>query len=298
VIRHGLIMLFALFSSPLYANPARPLASQATRSYEEGDFAAAAEGFSQAAAEAEETRLDPAVARYNQANALLADGREGEAADRYTEALRTTNLDLQTRIYFNRGIAIAHSIDPITDPEQVGPARERLLEAMDMFEKAILLDAADRDAKKNYELIHRQRMDMETELGKSFFEQAEAQLREFQAGDAKENYQQAKLQFDYILNKVAPDHAESREYLERIAERLDMLQKAVDDARRDLDTAHQQINRYQYLAAARILSAETDSRKYALDMEPDLKKKYEEATQKSAEVLQIIQELSKLGPRV
>ena len=49
------------------------------------------------------------------------------------------------------------------------------------------------------------------------------------------------------------------------------------------------------MLAARRLTTETDNRKYAFDLKPDLKKRYEETIQKNQDVLKIIQELSTLG---
>ena len=74
-----------------------------------------------------------------------------------------------------------------------------------------------------------------------------------------------------------------------------MLKRAVDDAEHDLEVALQYIEDYQYMLAAQRLTTETDERKYAFDIKPDLKKKYEETIQKNQEVLKIIQELSNLN---
>ena len=45
------------------------------------------------------------------------------------------------------------------------------------------------------------------------------------------------------------------------------------------------------MLAAQRLTMESDERKYAFDLQPDLKKQYEETVQKNQEVLKIIQDL-------
>ena len=74
-----------------------------------------------------------------------------------------------------------------------------------------------------------------------------------------------------------------------------MLTRSVQEAQQDLDLALQQIDDYQYMLAAQRLTTLTDERKYAFDIKPDLKKKYEETIQKNDEVLKIIKELSTLN---
>ena len=74
-----------------------------------------------------------------------------------------------------------------------------------------------------------------------------------------------------------------------------MLPRAVEDAEHGLKAALQFIEDYQYMLAAQQLTTETDERKYAFDIKPDLKKKYEETIQKNQEVLKIIRELSNLN---
>jgi hypothetical protein len=74
-----------------------------------------------------------------------------------------------------------------------------------------------------------------------------------------------------------------------------MLRRAVEAAESDLATALRQIDEYQYMLAAQRLTTETDERKYAFDLKPDLKNEYEETIQKNQEVLKIIRELSTLN---
>ncbi len=244
----------------------------------------------------EKTALEfPDIGHYNLGNAHYRNGDYEAAEEAYNEALRTTDLELQAKAYFNRGNALLARTTVMAGPEQIGLAAELAFQATDMYEKTILLDPEDLDAKRNYEKAQQLRLKLEYNKGKWLFDQAESLLQEYKAKDAKKYYQQAKLQFEHILEDVDPNHGESQQLLPKVAERLDMLRNALEEAEQDLVIAIQQIRDYQYMLAAQRLTTETDNRKYAFDLKPDLKKKYEETIQKNQDVLKIIQELSTLG---
>jgi len=153
----------------------------------------------------------------------------------------------------------------------------------------------DLAAKRNFERARNLRIKLEFNRGKWLYDQAESLLKEFKAKDAKKNYLQAKTQFEHILNDIDPNQNKSKQYLKNVEDRLEMLRKAVEETEQNLATAIQQIKDYQYILAAQRLVAMTDSRKYAFDLKPDLKKKYEETVKKDQEVLKIIKELSTLN---
>jgi tetratricopeptide (TPR) repeat protein len=257
--------------------------------YKAGDYTNAVQAL-------EKTALEfPDLGNYNLGNAHYRNG-DFEAAERaYTEALRTTDLALQAKAYFNRGDALLARTTVLTGPEQIDLAAELAFQAEDMFEKAILLDPADLATKQNFEKARQLRLNLEFNKGKWLFDQAEALLKEFKAKDAKRNYEQAKTQFEHILKDIDPNQNKSTQYLKNVEERLEMLRKAVEVAEQDLATAVQYIEDYQYMMAAKQLTTETDDRKYAFDLKPELKKKYEETIQKNQDVLKIIQELSTLN---
>jgi len=237
----------------------------------------------------------PDAGNYNLGNANYRLGDYETAAENYNEALRTTDLALQAKAYFNRGNALLARTTTMTGNEKIGMAIECAFQAVDMYEKAILLDPGDLAAKQNYERASQLRLQLEYNLGKWYYDQAEALLQEYKAKDAQTNYRKARMQFEHILADIDPNHAESEQYLPRVQERLDMLARAVEEARKDLDVALQQIDDYQYMLAAQRLTTLTDERKYAFDIKPDLKKEYEETIQKNDEVLNIIKELSTLN---
>ena len=237
----------------------------------------------------------PDTGSYNLGHANYRLGDYEKAEQNFNEALRTTDLALQAKAYFNRGNALLARTTTMTGSQQIGMAIECAFQAVDMFEKAILLDPGDLAAKQNYERARQLRVKLEYNLGKWYHDQAESQLQEYQAKDAQTNYRRALMQFEHILEDVDPYHAEAEQYLPKVTARLDMLARAVEEAEHDLDTALQQINDYQYMLAAQRLTTATDERKYAFDIKPDLKKKYEEIIQKNDGVLKIIRELSTLN---
>lgn len=244
----------------------------------------------------EKTVLEfPAIGNYNLGNAQYRVGDYEAAAENYNEALRTTDLALQAKAYFNRGNALLARTTTLTGPEQIGLAIELAFQAMDMFEKSILLNPEDLEAKQNFERAQQLRLQLEYNLGKWYYDQAEALLQEYKAKDAQTNYRLAGEQFEHILEDVDPNHGEAAQYLPKVGERLEMLRLAVEAAEYDLEVALKQIEDYQYMLAAQRLTTETDERKYAFDIKPDLKKKYEETIRKNQEVLEIIRELSNLN---
>ena len=259
------------------------------KAYKRGDYTNAVQAL-------EKTALEfPSIGNYNLGNAQYRLGDYEAAEESFNEALRTTDLELQAKAYFNRGNALLARTTALSGPEQISLAIELAFQAMDMFEKSILLAPEDLAAKQNFERAGQLRLKLEYNLGKWYFEQAETLLQEYKAKDAQTNYREARKQFEHILQNIDPNHGEAAQYLPKVAERLEMLQRAVEDAGHDLEVALQFIEDYQYMLAAQRLTTETDERKYAFDIKPGLKKEYEETIQKNQDVLKIVRELSTLN---
>ena len=259
------------------------------KSYKAGNYTNAVESLRKTALEF------PAIGNYNLGNAQYRQGDYESAAATYNEALRTTDIELQAKAYFNRGNALLARTTELTGQEQIGTAIELSFQAVDMFEKAILLAPDELAAKQNFERAQQLRLKLEYNLGKWYFDQAESLLQEYKAKDAQWDYRLAKKQFEHILENIDPGHGEAAQHLPTIAERLQMLDLAVEAAEYDLNTALRQIEDYQYMLAVQWLTTETDERKYAFDIKPDLKKQYEETIQKNQDILKIVEELSSLN---
>ncbi|QBG45998.1 tetratricopeptide repeat protein [Verrucomicrobia bacterium S94] len=279
-----LLLLISAFSVKAEDTP-RSSMRKGLKAYKSGNYTNAIEHL-------EKTVLEfPDIGNYNLGNAHYRAGDYEAASDAFNEALRTTDLELQFKAYFNRGNALLARTTALTKTEEISLAIELAFQAMDMFEKAILLQPDHLEAKQNFERAHTLWGNLEYNLGRWYFDQAEELLPQFKAKDAQQNYQLAKKQFEHILKNVDPNHPEALQYLPKVNDRLEMLALAVEAAEIDLDVALKYISDYQYILAAKRLTTETDERKYAFDIKPDLKKKYEETIQKNQEVLKIIQDL-------
>ena len=165
------------------------------KAYKRGDYTNAVQTL-------EKTALEfPAIGNYNLGNAQYRLGDYEAADESYNEALRTTDLELQAKAYFNRGNALLARTTALSGPEQIGMAIELAFQAMDMFEKSILLAPEDIEAKQNYERAWHLRLKLEYNLGKWYFDQAETLLQEYKAKDARTQLPQAMKQFEHILAK-------------------------------------------------------------------------------------------------
>lgn len=142
-------------------DPARRALEEGLRHFDAKAYDEAAKAFEHAVQAAPQQKLDPAVAQYDQATALLEGGQAQQAAEKYATALRSTDLDLQGKAYFNRGNALAAMAGQEEQQGQLDPAGRALDEAVAMFENAILLMPQDEDAKVNYELALKKKQELE-----------------------------------------------------------------------------------------------------------------------------------------
>jgi len=145
-----------------------------TKAYGAKQFEEARQSFEQAATNAVAQQLDPAVARYNAAAADYRLGQMDAAADRLAEALRTGDLRLQQKAWFNRGDTLLGRMGALEQQGKLDDAQKAAKEAATHFEQAILLDPADADAKVNYELC----LQLQQELEKKKKEQEEQQKKD------------------------------------------------------------------------------------------------------------------------
>lgn len=142
--------------------------------YRAKQFDAAKKSFFEAGTNAVSQQLDPAVAKYNEATASYRMGQVDAAVERFAEALRTSNLPLQQRAWYNRGDALLGQMAAQEQQGKFSEAKKLAEEAATHFERAILLDPADADAKVNYELCLR----LQQELEKKKQEQEQQQQKQ------------------------------------------------------------------------------------------------------------------------
>jgi Ca-activated chloride channel family protein len=158
--RYSGLLTVLLVASVRAADP-RSVLDSGVEAYRARQFEAAQKAFSEAATNAASAQLDPAVARYDEGSAAYRLGRADTAAERFAEALRTGNLPLQQRAWYNRGDALLGQMAAQQQQGKFEYAQKLAGEAATHFEQAILLDPGDVDAKVNYELSLRLQQEME-----------------------------------------------------------------------------------------------------------------------------------------
>lgn len=162
------------------ADDPRTLLRRGATAYQEKKFEDALRLFEEAAKGATSVRQDPAVPALNAGNALMRLDRQLEAAQRYLESLRSPDLSLQARASFNRGNALYRMAEVGQQNGLLDQAAKSIGEAVLMYERAVLLDARDMDAKINYELALRKKQEIEQQV------QQQPQSQQQQAEQEKE----------------------------------------------------------------------------------------------------------------
>lgn len=186
----------ALAVGPASADPARDSMNTGLRDYGEGRFEDASKAFEKAAEQAKQTRLDPAAAIYNQANTLMQMERPQDAASKYTDALRSTDLTLQKKAYFNRGNALYGMAESTRAAGDTDTALKALEEALAMYENAIALDPRDRDSKINYELTLKKQEEVRQQQQEQKQQQQQQQQEKQQNQDQQKDEKQEQQQSD------------------------------------------------------------------------------------------------------
>lgn len=126
---------------------------EAVRWYGKEDYAKGLELLQQALTNAPSmTEPTRALLQYNLGVGQYRLSRPEEAARSFQAALRTTDLDLQRRAYFNLGNAQHQMARQALDEGDIVNAFQGFQAAQTNFMSALRIDASDRDAKVNLEL--------------------------------------------------------------------------------------------------------------------------------------------------
>jgi len=174
--------------------------------YRESAYEQAAEKFAAAAEQAAETGLDPAVPRYNRANALFKGGRIEDAAQAYLKASKTTDLELQSKVHFNQGNVFMALTERAARQGNLQDALQNVEQALDMYENSITLDPADEDAKVNYELALRRKEELQQQLQPQ--QQQQQKQREPQGQEEQEDAERKPSQRDRPEDSQPPQPPE------------------------------------------------------------------------------------------
>lgn len=162
------------------------------QAYNAGRFEEAATAFRNAADAAPAARLDPAPAIYNEASTLFQLGSPDKAALRYADALRSPDLALQAKAYFNRGNALSKQSQDARQAGKTDEAMQHIAEALSMYENSMLLQPADEDPKVNYELAVQLQKELEQQQKQE--QQKQQQQNQQQKDDKQQKDQQQQQQ--------------------------------------------------------------------------------------------------------
>lgn len=181
-------VLYALAFTACAVDPRKALEFGA-RAYHAKQYDVARQAFADAATNATASNLDSAVARYNEAAADYRLGHMDAASDRLAETLRTGDLALQQKAWYNRGTALLEQMAAQRQQGKLDEAQKTTVEAAAHFERAIMLDPGDADAKVNYELSLRLQQELEKQQQQQQNQQKQDQQKQDQQ---KQDKQQGK----------------------------------------------------------------------------------------------------------
>ena len=176
-----------------YADSARQSLSRGLKEYQSGNYEEAQKAFEQAAGGAQDARLDPGPAHYNEGNAFFRLGQPEQAASKFMDALRSTDLSLQSKAFFNRGNALFRLADIAHAEGDMDTALQALEQALAMYENTMALDPGDRDSKINYELTLRKQEELK-ELQQQQQQQEKEKQDQEQSDQQKQDQQQQQQQ--------------------------------------------------------------------------------------------------------
>jgi len=200
-----LATVLLLLGSVQAEESARQAFDAGLNAFSASNYPEAGESFQAAAAAAPEEELDPATAFYNAALAANEAGDATAAADLYSRAAASSDLELQAKAYYNRGNALfqqaggpASALPTATlmPTPALDEAGDSIGEAIQMYENAIALNPADVDAKANYELavLKQQQIQQQQEQQQDQKNQDDQQQDQDQKNQSEENKQQQEDQ--------------------------------------------------------------------------------------------------------
>ncbi|HWR97448.1 MAG TPA: hypothetical protein VN317_03430 [Candidatus Methanoperedens sp.] len=143
------------------AGEARRAMDEGFSHFEAQRYAEAAGSFAEAGVKAGAEGLDPSVAGFNRATALLRAGKAAEAAEALAEALSAGDRDLRESAHYQRGIALASAAESAAGAGEIGKALALFEHSLAAYEGAMRIDPRDEDPKVNHELVSRRLAQLE-----------------------------------------------------------------------------------------------------------------------------------------
>jgi len=136
--------------------------------------------------------IDRALIHYNLGIGHYRLSQPEDAAKSFQEALRTPDIDLQAKAYFNLGNALHQNAQRLLNEGEVAPAFRLFQSAATNYMESLRLDNNDRDAKINYELsvLAQMRILQMVAMAMSRLQQGEQMVGEFKFVEAAQWFQQ------------------------------------------------------------------------------------------------------------
>ncbi|MDK2856915.1 MAG: Ca-activated chloride channel [Verrucomicrobiota bacterium] len=258
-------------------------ASEWAKAYRSGDYTNALRTLEKSAAKF------PDIENYNRGNILFRMNDFQGAEKAYAKAAeQTENPKLKEKALYNRGTALLAEAVQQSAPVKADADVSAAMQAVELFERALLLNPDDIAAKENLEravnLIVQNRIQTAAELVRD----ADGMMTAFKAKAARENYVQAKNLLKPVLNDFSPGSPAAQALSRKADEQLRRLDDAIKKTRSDLEQAKQAIDAYDYKTAADLMMEDKAARKLAFDLDQTLKEEFTKLIENNMNVINIV----------
>ena len=207
-------------------------------------------------------------------------------------AAQTENEKLKSKALYNRGTALLAG----TTTGIISNRLDAVAEAIGLFEQSLELNPSDMDSKQNLERALNIMISGRVKQAKTLLDEADGLLQQFQAKAAKENYESAQKALDPVLDDFAPNHKEVQQLLDRADGQLQMLERAVELTKEEVENAKQAIGMYEYETAAKLMVEDKPERRWAFDLDEQLAQEFQQLIQNNQNVINIIHPPNPLKP--
>lgn len=217
-----LCMMFLAGATRLFAESAAATPEQLFRQgldeYADGRYQQGAELFAQAIKELPKPPpFDPALLHYNLGIGRYRTGQPEEAAASFRAALKSSDLALQSRAYFNLGNSLYQTGKQKLDAGDIAASFMAYQDAQTNYVQAMRLDAKDMDAKVNYELtlLEMRRILQAVAMAIGRLQQGEQMVDEYRFIDAAQWFQQNLP----VMEKALELEPDKKKIFEQMTER-------------------------------------------------------------------------------
>lgn len=260
--------------------------------YKEGNYTNALEELKQP------DEKNPDLAAYNRGVLLYRMNQFQESEEAFAEAAaQTEQPQLKQKALYNRGTALLRNARiALNDPEKMENGFDLAAQALRQFEDVLLLNPDDVHARKNWERTLNLITGRRVGGAQGLMDAGDGLLEEFKAKEAKENYETAKTILTPVVENFDPGNQTAEELIERADGQLDMLARAVEETRLDMEDAKRFIDDYFYKEAADIMLDDKKERKWAFSLDEELAQEFHQLIENNMNVINIIYPNNPLKP--